>query len=242
MGLSRIRFRILLTPFLGDRMKEHKIDVCIWDFNGTILDDVDAGIFAVNELLSECGISGIPSREAYQESFGFPIRAYYEKIGFDFQKTPYEELAPRWVEKYLRYVKKAECFEDVADTVRFLKKQGVRQIVLSATEREMLLGQLESLGLLGEFEEILGLDNIHAASKLSLARAWREKNPEARVLLIGDTDHDVETARAISAECVLIARGHQSKQRLEHLGVPILFTLSEMLDAYFRESPRSSRQ
>lgn len=215
-------------------MKKEKIEICIWDFNGTILDDVQAGILAVNELLSECGIPQIPDRIYYQESFGFPIRAYYERLGFDFEKTPYEELAPRWVEKYLRYVNDAQCFSDVATTVQALNKLGIRQIVLSATERQMLLGQLENVGLLHQFEEVLGLDNIHAESKLSLAKKWREENPDARVLVIGDTDHDVETARAISAECVLIARGHQSKQRLEHLKVPILFTLTEMLDAYFQ--------
>ena len=214
-------------------MKQGKIEVCLWDFNGTILDDVDAGIFAVNELLSECGLSPIPDRSYYQESFGFPIRTYYEKIGFDFQKTPYEELAPRWVEKYLRYVRAAECFEDVAPTVKALNARGVRQIVLSATEREMLVGQLEALGLFSEFEEVLGLDNIHAASKLSLAHAWHERNQAARVLLIGDTDHDVAAARSIGAECVLVARGHQSRRRLEALGVPIFDTLGEVLDAYF---------
>lgn len=214
-------------------MEQRKIEVCIWDFNGTILDDVDAGIFAVNELLAECGLQGIPDRAVYQETFGFPIRAYYQKIGFDFEKTPYEELAPRWVEKYLRYVSTAECFEDVAVTVKNLNARGVRQIVLSATEREMLVGQLEALGLFSEFEEILGLDNIHAASKLSLAQSWRERNRDVRVLLIGDTDHDVETARSIGAECVLVARGHQSRQRLKTLGVPVFDTLGEVLDEYF---------
>ena len=214
-------------------MIKDRIDVCIWDFNGTILDDVDAGIFAVNELLSECGVPTIPDRKTYQEQFCFPIRDYYEKIGFDFQKTPYEELAPRWVEKYLRYVQNAGCFADVSETLQTLRARGVRQIVLSATEREMLTGQLTSLGLEAQFEEILGLGNIHAASKIALAKAWRAEHPNARVLLIGDTDHDVETARAIDAECVLVARGHQSRARLERLGGAVFDTLGEVLEAYF---------
>lgn len=207
--------------------------IVIWDFNGTILDDVDAGIDAVNELLCECGCSPIPSREYYQETFGFPIRDYYKRIGFDFEKYPYEVLAPLWVEKYLRFVKRARLFEDVRATLEALHRRGVRQIVLSATEREMLKGQLGALGIIEVFEEILGLDNIHAASKLSLAKEWREKNPDARVLLIGDTDHDVETAKAIGVECVLVARGHQSKSRLEILGIPVYTNLSEVLEKYF---------
>ena len=216
-------------------MKQEKYipTTVLWDFNGTILDDVDAGIDAVNELLCERGYAPIPSRESYQKSFGFPIRDYYERIGFDFARHPYEILAPLWVEKYLRYVKDARLFEDVRTTIETLRRLGVRQVVLSATEREMLEGQLKELALLDLFEEILGLDNIHAASKLSLARAWREKHPHERVLLIGDTDHDVETAREIDVECVLVARGHQSKERLLLLGVPVVDSLDEVLSLCF---------
>ena len=138
-----------------------------------------------------------------------------------------------WVEKYLYYVQKAELFDDVRETICALRARGVRQIVLSATERTMLQEQLQALGLGEEFEEIIGLDNIHAASKLFLAKEWRARNPRQRVLFIGDTDHDVETARAIGAECVLVARGHQSPKRLETLGVPIVLTLKEMQRLYF---------
>lgn len=216
-------------------MEETRIspEIVVWDFNGTILDDVDAGIDAVNELLCERGLAPIPSREAYQESFGFPIRDYYARIGFDFSVHPYEVLAPLWVEKYLRFVKQAQPFFDVRATLSELSRRGVRQIILSATEREMLEGQLRDLGIFEVFEEVLGLDNIHAASKTSLAIEWRRQHPAERVLLIGDTDHDVETARAMGIECVLVARGHQSRARLERLGVPVVANLAEVLERYF---------
>ena len=208
-------------------------EIVVWDFNGTILDDVDAGIWAVNELLCERGLAPIPSRDVYQKNFGFPIRDYYERIGFDFSVHPYEVLAPLWVEKYLRFVKQAQLFGDVRTTLSELSRRGVRQIVLSATEREMLVGQLRELGIFEVFEEVKGLDNIHAASKTALAIEWRKKHPTERVLLIGDTDHDLETARAMGVECVLVARGHQSRDRLEQLGVPVVANLTEVLETYF---------
>ena len=203
-------------------------DYCIWDFNGTILNDVDAGIRAVNHLLAERGLPIIESREAYQRIFGFPIRAYYERLGFDFEREPYEVIAPLWVEQYWKTVKDAELFEDVKETLERLRSLGIRQTVLSATHKDMLTAQLTQLGVHGYFEELLGLDNIHAASKLSLAEDWRRRNPEARAIFLGDTDHDLDTARSIGAECFLIARGHQSAERLRPLGVPILSTLREL--------------
>lgn len=200
-------------------------EYCIWDFNGTLLDDVEAGISAVNDLLAQRGLPQLTSREAYQSVFGFPIQQYYERLGFDFEKESYEVLAPLWVDRYLHFVRNAQLFEDVRETLSFLKANGVKQVVLSATERNMLRFQLEELAILDCFEEVLGLDNIHAASKISLARDWRLRHPSASVLLIGDTDHDYDTARAMDASCVLIARGHQSAPKLRELGVPIFSDL-----------------
>ena len=42
---------------------------CIWDFNGTILDDVELGMNSVNILLAERGIPTVPCREEYRKKF-----------------------------------------------------------------------------------------------------------------------------------------------------------------------------
>lgn len=206
-------------------------DYIIWDFNGTILDDVETGIASVNVLLKERGLPLLASAEEYRGVFGFPIQSYYERLGFDFEREPYEAVAPLWVEQYLSRVDEAPIFDDVKATLDFFRAQGIRQIVLSATEARMLSAQVEHLGISDYFEELLGLDNIHAASKIALATDWRLRHPEARVLLLGDTDHDAQTARRIGAACVLIARGHQSEQSLRMTGVPIFGSLKEWLKA-----------
>ena len=84
------------------------IDRVIWDFNGTILDDVDTGIEAVDVLLAKYGLPELKTRERYYEVFGFPIIDYYRRIGFDFEKTDYSILANEWVEIYLEKVKNVE--------------------------------------------------------------------------------------------------------------------------------------
>ena len=72
----------------------------MWDFNGTIFDDAEAGIKSVNKMLLERGLAPIPSKERYQEIFDFPIEDYYRSLGFDFEREPYEVLAPIWVDLY----------------------------------------------------------------------------------------------------------------------------------------------
>lgn len=201
----------------------------LWDFNGTILDDVGAGIKSVNKLLFERGLPTLKSVEEYYSVFGFPIIEYYRRLGFDFEKEPYEVIAPLWVEQYLINVKDSDVFDDVISTAEVLRKMGARQVILSATELDMLKAQLFDLGLESTFDAVLGLDNIHAASKVKLAEKWREENPNAVALMIGDTVHDAEVAIAIGADCVLIARGHQSRDTLEACGCPIMNDLAEML-------------
>ena len=212
----------------GREMK--KYGYVIWDFNGTLLDDVETGIWAVNKLLEERGLATIDSVEHYRRIFRFPIIEYYRGLGFDFDREPYEVIAPKWVALYLEGVKSARLYSDVIPALDAIREKGITQTVLSATERGMLEHQLEDLGIRSYFDETLGLDNIHAGSKLSLAYDWRERHSGADVLLIGDTDHDVETAKALGADCALVCRGHQSREHLLSTGAAVYDTIEEILD------------
>lgn len=187
----------------------------LWDFNGTLLDDVDACVKSANLLLAAHGLPKLSSVEEYRQRFGFPIIDYYRRLGFDFDRLPYADLAVEWVAYYLEQSAASSLYPDVKETLEALRSRGISQLILSATERGMLYKQVESLGILPYFDGLLGLDNIHAYSKEEIGLEWRRSHPEARVLLVGDTDHDAAVAAAIGADCVLVARGHQTKEALE---------------------------
>ena len=203
-------------------------DYCIWDFNGTILNDVELGMSAVNTLLRERGLPQIPSREAYREKFDFPIIDYYRTLGFDFDKDPYEELAEQWIKLYMRDLHTAKMFDGVEETIDFFNRCGLKQTVLSASERNMLIGQIEGLGILSRFEEILGIDNIYGDSKLSLAKDWRARHPHVRAMFIGDTVHDCHTAEILGADCFIVCAGHQCPSRFKNSNAKIFSTLKEL--------------
>ena len=202
----------------------------IWDFNGTVLDDVRLGIDCVNAMLAVRGLPTIPHEDAYRRLFGFPIDAYYRRLGFDFEKEDYDTvLAPEWVALYLAGEGTCAMREGVSETMAAIRARGVGQVMLSASNRAQLEAQLTRLGLSGEFEEVLGLDNIHARSKKALAVAWQERHPEARPLFVGDTEHDADVADAIGADCVLLSGGHQDRERLVACGKPVIDALSELV-------------
>lgn len=202
----------------------------IWDFNGTILQDVDLGIRCTNTMLAARNLAVIPTVEAYREVFGFPIDDYYRRMGFDFEKEDYDTvLAPEWVAMYLAGEPTCPMMEGAAEAIAAVKAMGIPQILLSATEIDMLTGQLNRLGIYEEFQEVIGLDNIHARSKKAQALAWKERNPDARPLFVGDTLHDADVAAAVGGDCVLYCGGHQSYDRLATTGCPVVRDIREIV-------------
>lgn len=202
----------------------------VWDFNGTLYDDVDACIRSANRLLSAHGLKRFETVEEYRHSFGFPIIDYYVRMGFDFSKTPYDELAVEWVGYYMEESRASTAYEGAVDVLAELKKRGIGQILLSASEERMLRAQVETLGLMPYFCEVLGQDTIHAYGKREIGCAWREKHSSERVLLIGDTEHDAEVARAMGADCVLLSCGHRPREILNGCGaLAVCCTHGELL-------------
>lgn len=201
----------------------------IWDFNGTLYDDVAAGVESINVMLRARGLREFASLDAYRAIFDFPIEDYYRALGLDVDCEGFDALAHEWVALYLEKSRTAGLRDGVAAVLDTLTARGMPQMVLSASERGMLMGQLRGLGIADRFTDVLGLDNIYAGSKAAIAATWRTRNPDARPLFVGDTLHDAEVAVSIGADCVLIAGGHHSRARLETAGVPVIDHFDELL-------------
>ena len=201
-----------------------------WDFNGTVFADMQAGMDSTNDMLGERGLPLIDGLEEYRELFDFPIKEYYRRLGFDFEKEPYEVLAPLWVDIYNERSKSSTLMDGVTETISRAREAGLVQVLFSATERDMLLRQLSELGVSDCFDEVIGLDNIHAESKLHLAKKWIESHPDARILYVGDTIHDAENAKVLGADCLLFTGGHQSKRRLSACGYPLIDSIEKLIE------------
>lgn len=203
----------------------------IWDFNGTILDDMDIGIDAANVMLRARGLAEIPDREAYRALMRFPIRDYYADLGFDFEKEDYYTvLAPEWVALYEAAVDTCGLVPEVAETLAAVRDRGIPQVVLSAANLDQLTRLLDRLGVTHYFEEILGVSDFYASGKTGLAEAWRARHPEAVPLFIGDTDHDALAAEAMGADCLLFTGGHQTKDRLSACQKPLIDHIGALLE------------
>jgi len=194
----------------------------IWDWNGTLFDDVKLCMSVINTLLSTRGLKTLDSIAEYHAVFTFPVIDYYRNVGFDFEKEPFEALAVEFMDLYLSGDSAYGLFPGTKSVLAELQRMGVRQVMLSASEQDVLEKQVSRYDIAGCFDELLGISDIHANSKLEIARAFAARENLRKAVLIGDSKHDFEVAQALDTDCILIPNGHQSKETLLSCGVPVM--------------------
>lgn len=207
-----------------------KYKYIIWDWNGTILDDLQLNFEVENTLLSRRGRKLIKNLEEYQEKFQFPIIKFYESLDFDLENEKFEDIAREYVLEFDERFYELEIFSDAESVIREFKYKGIEQIILSQTEQRWLEKQVRVHDIDYLFTELLGARDIYVKGKVSIALSWITQNDidTSQVLMVGDTLHDYEVAETIGCDCILIARGHQSRDRLSETGAIVLDSIDEL--------------
>lgn len=194
----------------------------IWDWNGTVVNDVRLCVSVFNSMARVYG-NGEITLQDYVENFKFPVIKFYQECGFDFTKVSFEEVGQWFINEYNSRRFECELNLGVLDALDEFSNNGLSQSVLSAYQKTMLLEAVNFYGIKKYFSIVDGLDDIYSNSKENLGRQHIAKigiNPN-EVLMIGDTDHDKATADAMGVKCALVASGHNPLKRLEKLGVPV---------------------
>jgi phosphoglycolate phosphatase len=203
----------------------------IWDFNGTLLDDVRCCLDALATLLEERGLP-VLSEHGYRDLFGFPVRDFYTAIGFDFERETFDSVSETFIARYVDRLEHARPHRHALEALAWLAARNVAQSVLSAMEQVLLAKLLARYGLGDHLTHVRGLSDLNASSKVQLGvelMAQLALPPES-VLLVGDTLHDHETAQALGCHCLLVAHGHQHRARLER-ALPYAARTTEVVDS-----------
>lgn len=207
--------------------------IIIWDWNGTLLDDVHICIDSMNGLLQKRKLP-LLSIQRYKQVFTFPVKDYYQEVGFDFSKESFDDVAVEFIDAYREQVKSAQTFSPVQSLLQAFNDMGYKQYLISAMEHEFLKETLIENEVVNFLEAFSGIQDHYANGKLEMAkRFFKEKEIDSTLVdFIGDTIHDFEVAEGLGVRSILVANGHQSYERLEKTGTTVVENLFELME-YF---------
>lgn len=182
----------------------------IWDWNGTLVDDVAVSVDCVNDIFT---LYNMPHTtiEEYLSVITPSLEEYYGRY-FDMSRHTMTELLSLFQKYYKQRTNQLVLMNGAADALRLLKESGKRQYIVSSFEQSALNDSVKMLGVRDYFDIISGCDDIHCGSKSERARKIVQNSEKA--VLIGDSVCDYITATEAGCDCILIASGYQQKSDL----------------------------
>lgn len=195
----------------------------IWDWNGTLLQDLEHAVNIINTMLAEEKLPAT-TLEQYKKQFGFPVLEYYRVLGFSTEPTYYHELCERFNDYFMAGVPNLDLWPGARETLARVKSTGKLQSILSASEQNLLNWQVKHFGLEHLFDHVTGIDDKKAGSKIDRGHQLMKISgvPPEDTVMIGDTDHDQEVAEALGIDLILVEHGHQCATRLRAIHHTVL--------------------
>jgi phosphoglycolate phosphatase len=137
----------------------------IFDWNGTLLNDMLLAVDIIDKMLVKRGLEGM-SVERYSQIFDFPVKDYYQNIGFDFNIESFENIGTEFIIEYDKRQYECELQKGSIELIQKLFNRKFHLSILSAREQSMLEQNLKYYGLINYFTIISGLNDRYANGKI----------------------------------------------------------------------------
>ena len=204
----------------------------VWDWNGTLLDDLDVVIDALNVGLTRHGEQPIDADD-YRDHFTRPIRRFYDSLfGRQISDMEWADLNKTFHDEYYARVDSAPLSVDSVEALDRVDSMSWSQSLLSMSPEERLLAVVAQRGLGDRFTSIQGLQSETGglkAAHLAHHLASGGHSPD-HVVIIGDTPDDAIAAKHVGAQVVMYDGGSHHLLDLHEAEAPIAHTLVDAVD------------
>jgi phosphoglycolate phosphatase-like HAD superfamily hydrolase len=204
----------------------------VWDWNGTLLDDLEIVVEALNVGTAALGVPAI-DEDGYRDHFTRPVRAFYDSLfGRPVTDPEWDHLNNSFHEQYYLREPRAQLTSGAEEAMARVSSLGWSQSLLSMSMHDQLIGFVTDRGIADRFDlidgltaNLGGLKSEHLESHL----ASLELEP-GRALLIGDTPDDAVAARQVGAAVILYDGGSHHLPTLQAMGAPVAHSLTDAID------------
>jgi phosphoglycolate phosphatase-like HAD superfamily hydrolase len=209
----------------------------VWDWNGTLLNDLQQVVLSVNAALAPLGAGPITADD-YRAGYTRPVVLFYEHLlGRPVADDEWRQLDITFHEAYRVALADADLAPDALAAMDLVNEVGWTQSLLSMFPHQELLIALEEHGVGGHMLAIDGLRSGRGDRKYgSLVRHLENVAPKlggridpTTVVMIGDALDDADAADGLGIKCVLYASGSHPRHKLEASGHPVADSLVEAL-------------
>jgi phosphoglycolate phosphatase-like HAD superfamily hydrolase len=204
----------------------------VWDWNGTLLDDNDAVVAAVNAVCRGYGRPAITLAD-WQAIFCRPLeRCYQRLLGRRLSAEDWAQIDRAYHDAYTELLPGTRLAAGVPEALHGWRAGGGTQSLLSMWFHDHLVALVTELGLAGHFARIDGLRyGVGGGSKADhlAGHLTALALDPAEVVLIGDVVDDAAAAASVGARCVLVSTGITARSALDETGVPVADSVAEAL-------------
>jgi phosphoglycolate phosphatase-like HAD superfamily hydrolase len=196
----------------------------VWDWNGTLLDDLTIVVEATNASLASVGGPMITAEE-HRRDFRRPIVDYYAYVlGRPVDQAEFLRLDGAFHDAYRARARHLQLTPDALDAIGAWSGT---QSLLSMFFHEELVPQVHALGLTDHLSRVDGLRGVGGGSKAPHLEAHLAALGFAgpACVLIGDSVDDAHAAVAVGARVVLYSGGFTDAALLRQTGAPVADTL-----------------
>jgi phosphoglycolate phosphatase-like HAD superfamily hydrolase len=213
----------------------------IWDWNGTLLDDLPAVIDAVNACLKSQG-GPVIDAETYRRRFVRPLNGFYEALlGTPIDDDLLARLDDVFQAAYWDGIDRVSLNSESVASIKRVRAQRATQSIASMLWHDMLVPAVREFGLDGPMVALDGnrgavgdTKEQHMVEHVARLRRLFPHLAHDRITVIGDIVDDADAARAAGVDCVLYNGGSQVRSELETRGVPVVDSLLEAVDLALR--------
>lgn len=197
----------------------------VWDWNGTLLDDIDLVVRATNAAFASVG-GPVVTVEEHRRDFRRPINDYYTGVlGRPVSDAEFVLLDRVFHQSYRDSLATVALAKDAREA---MASWSGTQSLLSMWFHHELVPVVRGFGL--EFARVDGLTgNLGGGYKVEHLKAHLAELAlnGTEVVLIGDSVDDADAALSVGARCVLYSGGFTHVDNLRTCGVPVAGTLTE---------------
>lgn len=207
----------------------------VWDWNGTLLNDLDQVVSSVNAAVAELGVGPITADD-YRAGFKRPVVLFYEYLlGRPVGVDEWERLDVTFHDAYRDSLAEAQLAPDALAAMEMVDEAAWTQSLLSMFPHDELLVALERYGISKRLLAVDGLRGSRGDKKYgSLVQHLEHVAPKiggridpATVVMIGDALDDADAAQGLGIRCVLYDSGSHPRSKLEASGFPVADSLIE---------------